>query len=251
VAATSGESVSERVAIIIPAYNEEPRIGTVLKAVTRAKLAHEVIVVSDASQDRTAQVARSHEGVRVLELPFNTGKGGAMAAGAAATDAAILVFVDADLTGLKPEHVDQIVRPLLDDRCDMCIGIFRGGKFWSDTAQRISPYISGQRAMRRELFDSIPFLSEIRMGVEVTINTYAKRARARVMRTVLRGVSNTYKERKLGLVRGVAARTKMYAEIVRAMSRLNRKERKIGAQRWRTRKPAWRGKARKTNRWKR
>lgn len=216
--------MSVRVAIIIPAYNEEPRIGNVLRAATKCKFAEEVIVVSDASQDRTAAVARAHEGVRVLELPFNTGKGGAMAAGAAATSAEVLVFVDADLAGLRPEHIDQIVKPLLENRADMCIGIFRGGKFWSDAAQRVSPYISGQRAMRRELFDSIPFLSEIRMGVEVTINTYAKRSRARVIRTVLRGVSNTHKERKLGLVKGVAARTKMYAEIVRAMQRMNRRK---------------------------
>ena len=62
--------------------------------------------------------------------------------------------MDADLSGLKPEHVDQIIRPLLENRCDMCIGVFRGGKFWSDTAQRISPYISGQRAMKRDLFNS-------------------------------------------------------------------------------------------------
>lgn len=212
--------------MIIPAYNEEQRIGNVLRAVTRAKLADEVIVVSDASQDRTAHVARSYPGVRVLELPFNTGKGGAMAAGAAATEAPIITFVDGDLAGLRPEHVDLIIKPLLDDKCDMCIGIFRGGKFWSDTAQRISPYISGQRAMKKDLFDSIPVIAEMRMGVEVTINTYAKRNKARIIRVVLRGVSNTYKETKRGVIKGVAARTKMYAEIVRAMARLNRKQKK-------------------------
>jgi polyisoprenyl-phosphate glycosyltransferase len=225
--------------VIIPAYNEEQRIGTVLRAVTRCKLADEVIVVSDASQDRTAQVARLHQGVRVIELPFNTGKGGAMAAGAKATSAGVIAFVDADLSGLKPDHVDMIIRPILEDRCDMCIGIFRGGKFWSDTAQRISPYISGQRAMKRELFDSIPFLSEIRMGVEVTINTYAKRNKARVFRVVLRGVSNTYKERKLGLVKGAAARVKMYAEIVRAMERLNRKQKPARRRRMRNPRKPW------------
>lgn len=217
-----------KVAVIIPAYNEEQRIGTVLRAVTQSRLADEIIVVSDASQDRTALMARQHKGVRVLELPFNTGKGGAMAAGAAATDAGIIAFVDADLEGLRGEHVDQIILPIQKGICDMCIGVFRGGKFWSDTAQRISPYISGQRAMKRELFDAIPFLSEIRMGVEVTINTYAKRAKARVMRTVLRGVSNTHKEQKMGLMKGVAARTKMYAEIVRAVRRLNRKQNRPG-----------------------
>lgn len=216
--------MSHKVAVIIPAYNEEQRIGNVLRAVTRARMVQEVIVVSDASQDRTAMVARTFPGVRVLELPFNTGKGGAMAAGAAATDADLLAFVDADLSGLRSDHVDGIIRPLLENRCDMCIGVFRGGKFWSDTAQRISPYISGQRAIKRSLFEKIPALAEIRMGVEVAINTYAKRHKAKVIRVVLRGVSNTYKERKLGLMKGAAARAKMYAEIGRAIVRMNRKQ---------------------------
>ena len=165
-----------------------------------------------------AQVARAYSRVKVLELPFNAGKGGAMAAGARATQADILAFVDADLLGLRGEHVDTIIQPLLNHRCDMCIGVFRGGKLLSDAAQRVSPYISGQRAMRRELFDAIPFLEELRMGVEVTINTYAKRRNAKVIRVILRGVSNTHKERKMGLVKGLGARGKMYAEIVRAMA---------------------------------
>ncbi len=216
--------MSEKVAVIIPAYNEEQRIGNVLRAVTRARLPQEIIVVSDASQDRTAMVARGYPGVRVLELPFNSGKGGAMVAGAKATEAEVLAFVDADLSGLRPDHVDGIIRPLLERRCDMCIGVFRGGKFWSDTAQRISPYISGQRALKRGLFEKIPVLSEMRMGVEVTINTYAKRNKAKVTRVVLRGVSNTYKERKLGLMKGAAARARMYAEIGRAIVRMRRKQ---------------------------
>lgn len=213
-----------RVAVIIPAYNEEQRIGSVLKAVSKARLPNEILVVSDASQDRTALVARAYDGVRVMELPFNAGKGGAMAAGVNATDAEIVAFVDADLSGLRPEHVDSIIRPLLEGRWDMCIGIFRGGKFWSDTAQRISPYISGQRAMRRELFEKIPFIGEMRMGVEVTINTYAKRSKARVLRVVLPGVSNTYKERKMGFSKGAAARVKMWKEITVALVRTRRKQ---------------------------
>lgn len=211
-------------AAVIPAYNEEQRIGAVLSAVVRSKLLDEIIVVSDASHDRTADVARGFSSVRVIELPFNLGKGGAMAAGVAATHSDLIAFIDADLTGLRTEHVDQILRPVLDNTCDMCIGVFRGGKFWSDTAQRISPYISGQRAMRRGIFESIPFMAEIRMGVEVTINTYAKRQKARVKRVVLRGVSNTFKERKMGIMKGAAARAKMYTEIGRAMVRMRRRK---------------------------
>ncbi len=212
-----------KVAVIVPAYNEAERISAVLDVVTRAKLAKEVIVVCDGCVDDTAAIAGKHAGVRVVELPYNRGKGAAMVEGVKATDAQVIAFVDADLVGLKPEHLDKIILPILTGSAEMCVGVFRGGKFWSDTAQRISPYISGQRALRRSLFDSIPYLAELRMGVEVTINTFAKRQKARVLRVVLHGVSNTFKEKKMGMLKGTAARTKMYAEIARAIARNRRK----------------------------
>lgn len=219
---------NQQVAVVIPAYNEEARIGAVLRAACQARLVNEIIVVSDGSSDRTVEVAQRHRNVRVVALSKNRGKGAAMAAGVQASEAGIIAFVDADLDDLRPEHVDQIIRPLLGGHCDMCIGVFRGGKFWSDTAQRISPYISGQRALTRTLFEAVPYISEMRMGVEVSINTYARRVHARVLRVVLRGVSNTYKEKKMGLVKGLAARWEMYHDIVNAKVRMRR------------RKPRWR-----------
>lgn len=212
------------VSVIIPAFNEAERIGAVLEAVTLAPLVDEVVVVCDGCSDDTAGVAEQFEGVRVIDLHYNLGKGGAMSMGVAAARGDVIAFVDADLLGLQPHHVDAILGPVLRDECDMCIGVFRGGKFWSDTAQRISPYISGQRALRRSFFESIPYLADIRMGVEVTINTYAKRSRVRIKRVVIAGVSNTYKERKLGLVKGTAARAKMYAEIGRAMVKVRKRK---------------------------
>lgn len=223
--------------MIIPAKDEAARIGAVLDVVTRCKLATDIIVVCDGCEDDTAAVARSYKGVRVVELPYNRGKGAAMVAGVRETDAPVLAFVDADLTGLKPEHLDKIILPILTGTCEMCVGVFRGGKFWSDTAQRISPYISGQRALRRSLFDSIPYLDELRMGVEVTLNTFAKRQKARVTRVVLHGVSNTFKEKKLGVLKGTAARTRMYAEIARAIARNRRRQpKRIKGSRLRTKK---------------
>jgi glycosyltransferase involved in cell wall biosynthesis len=214
-----------KVAAIIPAYNEAGRIETVLKAVSQANLPHEIIVVSDGSKDQTAAIARAFSpSVKVIELPYNHGKGAAMCAGVQATDAEIIVFIDADLIGMKSEHVDKIIREILENRADMCIGVFRGGRLLSNAGQRISPYISGQRAMRRWMFDSIPYLAEMRLGVEIAINTWAKRMKARVTRVVLMGVSNTLKESKMGLMKGTAARAKMYAEIGRAMVRTHRKQ---------------------------
>jgi len=208
-----------KVAVVIPAHDEEARIASVLRAVVKARLVDEVIVVDDGSSDHTADTAGDFKGVRVVRFDRNLGKAGAMQAGVGATEAEIIAFIDADLVNLQPEHVDLIVRPLLLDQCDMCIGVFRGGKFWSDTAQRITPLISGQRAIRREMIFAFPFFSECRMGAEVLLNMAAKRAKARVLRVILRGVSNSFKEQKFGLVKGTAARYQMYKEITQAMVR--------------------------------
>lgn len=211
-----------KVAAVIPAYNEESRIRPVLEAVTRAKLPAEVIVVNDGSTDRTAEVAAQVEGVRVLNLPKNRGKGAAMAAGVKATNADVIVFIDADLAGLRPSHVDDIVRPVING-CDMCVGVFRRGKFWSDAAQVIAPYISGQRAVRRDLIDQISWLEECRLGAEVTINTVARKRKMRIRRVVLNGVTHAAKERKFGFAKGTAQRAKMYAEIGKAMVKTRRR----------------------------
>ena len=217
------DDVRRRVAVIVPARNEEARIGSVLRAVTSCRLADEVIVVDDGSDDGTARVASTFANVSVLKLPRNVGKAGAMWEGARSTKAGILAFVDADLGGLRSEHLERIISPVLADQCDMCVGIFHGGKPWSDAAQRVSPYLSGQRTVKRELFESVPQMSELRMGVEIALNRAAKLRKARVLRVFLRGVSNCHKEQKLGLMKGTAARLKMYGEIGHAMVKTRRK----------------------------
>jgi glycosyltransferase involved in cell wall biosynthesis len=219
------EGLVKSVAVIIPAFNEEERILHVLRAVKASKLATEIIVVSDGSTDSTAEVARSVGDVRVHVLPWNQGKGAAMAAGVKLTKARYVAFVDADLGGLTPAHVDAIIQPLLDRRCDMCVGIFRGGKVWSDAAHTFTPYFSGQRALKREIFEAVPYIGDLRLGVEYALNNEARRRHARVLRVVLHGVSNCHKEQKLGLMKGLAARTKMYKEIGEAMVKTRKRRR--------------------------
>ncbi len=226
------EHLVRPVAVIVPAYNEASRIPRVLRAILDARLPTEVIVVSDGSTDRTAEVARAIEGVNVIVLPYNMGKGGAMAAGVAASQARVVAFVDADLSGLTGAHVDRIIRPVLDGHCDMCVGIFRGGKVWSDVGHKISPFLSGQRALRRELFEAVPYMAELRMGVEIALTKAAKRRKARVRRVVLPGVSNCHKEQKMGLVKGAAARVKMYGEIAEASIRTRQREKHAPRKPW-------------------
>src|SRR5207253_1378620 len=80
----------------------------------------------------TAAVARSFSGVRVLDLPVNEGKGGAMRCGVAATSAGWILFLDADLIGLRPDHVVDLVLPVVRGEAEMTVGVFRGGRLATD-----------------------------------------------------------------------------------------------------------------------
>lgn len=204
-----------KVAAIIPAYNEERTVADVVTAVKGADVADEVIVVDDGSSDRTAEEAR-RAGARVVSLPRNVGKGGAMKAGANHTSAEVLLFVDADLTGLTRAHLVALVEPVVSERCDMTVGLFDEGRFATDMAQKLAPSLSGQRAVRRSLIDNIPKLEETGYGVERVISKYAEREGIRVEWVVLKNVAQITKEEKIGFRKGFRARLKMYWEIIRS-----------------------------------
>ena len=214
-----------RTAVIIPAFNEASRISEVLAAACTAQGVDEVIVVVDGGDDGTAEVARRFERVKVIELQENIGKGGALVAGVRATMAEVLVFVDADLAGLKSEHISAVLLPIAQDRKDMVVGVFSDGRFWSDTAQRMSPEYSGQRALRRWLFEAVVSPKEMRFGIEIGLNYAAKSLQARVGSVALPGVTHHHKEAKWGIVRGAAARARMYAEMGKAYVKVHQHER--------------------------
>ncbi len=88
-----------RISIVIPAYNEEERLPVCLSAVerelARASSDAEVIVVNNASTDRTGDVARSYSWVRVVDEP-RKGLVRARAAGLAAAAGELIANVDSD-----------------------------------------------------------------------------------------------------------------------------------------------------------
>ena len=108
-----------RIAVIIPALDEEAAIGEVVREVPR-DLAGEIIVVDNGSVDRTAEVARA-AGARVIAEPMR-GYGAACLAGAmAARDADILVFLDGDRSD-DPAEMPLLLRPILSGRADLVVG---------------------------------------------------------------------------------------------------------------------------------
>jgi hypothetical protein len=69
-----------KILIIIPAYNEEESLPGVIRDLQALTPSADVLVVNDGSRDATARIARDM-GVKVLDLPFNLGIGGAVQAG--------------------------------------------------------------------------------------------------------------------------------------------------------------------------
>jgi glycosyltransferase involved in cell wall biosynthesis len=206
-----------KVAAIVPALNEEERIGSVLETLVPLEPLHEIIVVNDGSRDRTSEIARSFPQVTTIDFPENQGKGAAMRAGAQQADADLLLFLDADLLGLKEPHVRDLLNPVLRGEADMTVGVFRGGRLATDLSHFLVSYISGQRAIRRELFLSIPGVAQSRSGVETVITRYVKARGLRVRNIAMKGVTHPMKEEKIGLLPGSRARLRMYYEIVRSL----------------------------------
>src|ERR1700675_70998 len=78
--ASAVEPVAHQTLVIIPAWNEEQALPGTLAELARVRPDLAVLVVSDGSTDRTAEVARA-AGAAVVELPFNLGIGGALQTG--------------------------------------------------------------------------------------------------------------------------------------------------------------------------
>lgn len=114
-----------KLAILIPAYNEEKMIGQVLKTLPKkfkgvSKI--KVIVVNDGSTDKTMAIAQKH--TTVISHWLNRGLGGALGTGFAYAkkhDFDCLVTFDADGQH-NPSDIEPVIRPILTRKTDVVIG---------------------------------------------------------------------------------------------------------------------------------
>jgi glycosyltransferase involved in cell wall biosynthesis len=184
---------------VVPAYNEEGSLRTVIEEIQAADPELEIVVVNDGSTDATAKVAEA-AGVAVVSLPFNVGIGGAVQTGyqyALEHGFELAIQVDADGQH-DPREIPNVVGPILEGRADLVVGtrFVKGGGYRGTrlrrvgirlfaaivsliVRQRVSDTTSGFRAVNRKalrLFaadyphdypevESIVLLSRHRMGM--------------------------------------------------------------------------------------
>ncbi|MBE3040915.1 MAG: glycosyltransferase family 2 protein [Chloroflexi bacterium] len=107
----------QSVSVVIPAKNEEPTIGSVIKAC--GKYADEILVVDGHSKDATCEIARQL-GARVIQ-DHGLGKGDALRTAANEVRGSICVFIDADGSH-DPEDIPKLLQPILDGQADHVSG---------------------------------------------------------------------------------------------------------------------------------
>jgi len=167
---------ASEVLVIVPAFNEAASVSSVLNELV--ELDFDVLLVSDGSEDRTAQIARE-TGVVVLELPINLGVGGALRAGfryASRNGYKAVVQVDGD--GQHPaSEINNLIESANSTSADMVIG----SRFLNDVStmkitgvRRVAMYIlskSASSAAKTRITDST---SGFRLIKQPLLNEFAQ-----------------------------------------------------------------------------
>src|SRR6267143_3138915 len=112
-------------AVIVPAYNEAPTLGQVLRRVLLQPCVQQLIVVDDGSANGTFEVAQGFlrdARVSVYRHPSNRGKGAAIRTAVDAVSAPLVIIQDADLE-YDPLEYEILISPLLQGRADIVYGV--------------------------------------------------------------------------------------------------------------------------------
>jgi glycosyltransferase involved in cell wall biosynthesis len=206
-----------RISCIVCALNEGPRIGAVLAVAATHPLIAEVIVVDDGSTDDTAAVAAAFPNVRVISHASNQGKSQAVATGVCAARHELLMLLDADLKGLRPDDLTALAAPVLDGRVAVSLSLRRNSLAlfrWVGI-----DFVSGERVVdKRLLADVLPDIHALpRFGIEVFMNKRIIALRLPIAVADWRAVSQSRKTEKLGWWRGVVAEWRMVFDLMDAV----------------------------------
>jgi glycosyltransferase involved in cell wall biosynthesis len=223
------EGVVAFVSIVVPAYNEEATLASVVrKAIDVVPGLLEIIVVNDCSTDGTGEIAnelaKSYKEVRVEHHPTNAGKTAALRTGFASTHGDIVVVQDADLE-YDPSEIWEVVEPILDGRADVVFGsrflVRKAARvlyFSHYLANKVLTFISnlltnlnmtdletGYKAFRGDIVRNMIITSR-GFGCEVEMTAKVAKLKCAIYEVPISYYGRTYEQgKKIGVKDGVAA----------------------------------------------
>jgi glycosyltransferase involved in cell wall biosynthesis len=212
--------------VIVPCYNEEATIQELLARVLASPHVAEAIVVDDGSSDQTMSMAKSVEDrrLRLIQQPYNMGKGAALRRGFAEATAEFVVVQDADLE-YDPADYGLLLEPLLSGQADVVFGSrfisdrpHRVLYFWHSVGNRVLTTASNAftnlnltdmetcyKVFRREVIQGLD-LREDRFGFEPEVTAKVAKGRWRVYEVGISYYGRTYAEgKKIGWRDGLHA----------------------------------------------
>ncbi len=227
--------MSEKLSIIIPAYNEEQSIYDILLKVHELELIRgtekELLLIDDASTDGTMEIVEAFKGshphadLRTFQQSKNQGKGAAVQKGMREATGNILVIQDADQE-YDPRSFNIMLEPLLDGFADVVYGSrFKGGHphrmlfFWHSIGNHLLTFFSNMfsnlnlsdmetcyKMFRKKVADRFG-LKEKRFGLEPELTAkFARIPGIRIYEVGIPYYGRTYEEgKKIGWTDGVRA----------------------------------------------
>jgi len=183
-----------KIAILIPCYNEEQTIGTVIDDFIREIPEAEIYVYDNNSSDRTAQIAKSRGAF--LKREYRQGKGNVVRSMFRDVDADYYIMVDGDDT-YPAEYARKLLQPLIEGRADMTIGDRLSNGSYRDENKRafhdfgnnlvrflinkifqsdLKDIMTGYRGFNREFVKAMPVMSpKFEIETEMSIHALDKK----------------------------------------------------------------------------
>ena len=197
-----------KVTAIVPAYNEERTIGNVLNALTSSNRINEIIVVNGASTDNTLKIIKKFLSnkspkLKIINLKNREGgKGMAVKIAAKHLKSDIVLLFDADLIGLRKEHIKQLLEPIANKQAAMVIGLRDKGNAISNMIMPYFPLTGGERAFASKVFQEIMKIPLIQgWGLEAVMNDYCRKKGLKVAKVKLNGMDHIgLQTKKFGLM---------------------------------------------------